>query len=72
MTASSSIQVKLTVLVKQKVKKDVVMEKKLRKVCLELIKAYKNRRKEIRELEKRTSDPFAEGVMRCHFIRFFE
>ncbi|GJU81491.1 reverse transcriptase domain-containing protein [Tanacetum coccineum] len=64
MVASSFIQVKLTGLVKQKVKKDVVMEKKLRKVCLELIKAYKNRRKEIRELEKRTGDPFAEGVMR--------
>ncbi|GJS82129.1 hypothetical protein Tco_0748670 [Tanacetum coccineum] len=64
MTASSSIQVKLTGLVKQEVEKDVVMEKKLRKVCLELIEAYKNRRKEIRKLEKRTSDHFVEGAVR--------
>ncbi|GJU05240.1 RNA-directed DNA polymerase, eukaryota [Tanacetum coccineum] len=47
-----------------KVEKDVVMEKKPREVCLELIEAYKNRRKEICELEKRMGDPFVEGAVR--------
>ncbi|GJX02214.1 hypothetical protein Tco_0186127 [Tanacetum coccineum] len=64
MAASSSIQLKLTELVKQELEKDLVMEKKPREVCLELIEAYKNRRKEIDELEKRIGDPFAEGAVR--------
>ncbi|GKB92990.1 hypothetical protein Tco_0979127 [Tanacetum coccineum] len=64
MAASSSTQVKLTGLVKQEVEKDVVMEKKLREVCLELIEAYRNRRKEILELKKRMGDPFAKGAVR--------
>nr|GEX51211.1 hypothetical protein [Tanacetum cinerariifolium] len=64
MVASSSTQVKLAGLVKQEVEKDVPMEKKLRKVCLELIEANTNRRKVIRKLEKRTSDAFAEGAVR--------
>nr|GFB11101.1 hypothetical protein [Tanacetum cinerariifolium] len=64
MATLSSIQLNLTGLRKQEVEKDVVMEKKLREVCLKLIEAYKNRRKGIRELKKRTGDPFAEVAVR--------
>ncbi|GKD26484.1 hypothetical protein Tco_1232698, partial [Tanacetum coccineum] len=64
MAASSYIQLKLTEPVKQEVKKDLVMEKKLKEVCLELTEVYKNRGKEIEELGKRISDLFAEGAVR--------
>nr|GEU55313.1 transposase, MuDR, MULE transposase domain protein [Tanacetum cinerariifolium] len=64
MAASSSTQLKLMKLVKHDVEKDSVMEKKLRDVCLELIELYKNRPKEIQELQKRTGDPFTEGAAR--------
>ncbi|GKE54840.1 hypothetical protein Tco_1489996 [Tanacetum coccineum] len=43
MATSSSIQLKLTRLVKQEVEKYLVMEKKLREVCLELTEAFTNR-----------------------------
>nr|GEX57118.1 hypothetical protein [Tanacetum cinerariifolium] len=64
MATLSSIQLNLTRLGKQEVEKDVVMEKKFREVCLKIIEAYKNRRKGIHELKKRTGDPFAEVAVR--------
>ncbi|GJS74725.1 hypothetical protein Tco_0707566 [Tanacetum coccineum] len=64
MAPSSSIQLKLTGLMKQEVEKGLVMEKKLGEVFLELIKALKNRRKEIEELEKSTGNPFVEEAVR--------
>nr|GEZ37428.1 hypothetical protein [Tanacetum cinerariifolium] len=50
--------------VNNEVEKDFLIEKKLREMCLELIKVHKKEGKEIEELGKRTGDPVAEGDAR--------
>nr|GEY15211.1 hypothetical protein [Tanacetum cinerariifolium] len=51
-------------LVKNEIYKDLMIEKMLREICLELSEVYKKREKEIEELEKRTGYLVAKGDMR--------
>nr|GEV73390.1 hypothetical protein [Tanacetum cinerariifolium] len=51
-------------LVKNEIYKDLMIEKMLREICLELSEVYKKREKEIEELEKRTGYLVSKGDMR--------